>query len=117
MISYTSSITNKVNLKLKLLEDKIRNLEKETYEDNTNTEPHQQELLLLRTQYNELSLSKAENSLIHLKQTFYEQGEKSGKLLAWQTKKLQSSKAINNILTVSGTFRDCSVWNSFVKNR
>lgn len=82
MISYTSSITNKVNLKLQLLEDEIRKLEKETYV---------------------LSLSKAENSLIHLKQTFYEQGEKSGKLLAWQIKKLQSSKAINSILTGSGT--------------
>lgn len=103
MISYTSSITNKVNLKLQLLEDEIRKLEKETYEDNANIELHQQELLLLRAQCNELSLSKAENSLIHLKQTFYEQGEKSGKLLAWQIKKLQSSKAINSILTDSGT--------------
>ncbi len=58
--------------------------------------------MLLRARYNEPPLSKAEN-LICLKQKFYEQGEKSSKLLAWQIKKLQSSKAINNILTNSGT--------------
>lgn len=102
MISYTSSITNKVDLKIKLLEGRIRNLEKETYEGNADSGPHREELLLLRAQYNELSLSKAENCLIRLKQTFYEQGEKSGKLLAWQIKKLQASRTINNILTVSG---------------
>lgn len=79
MISYTSSITDKVNLKLQLLKDKIRKLEKQTYEGSTNIEPHQQEVFLLRAQYDELSLSKAENSLIHLKQTFYEQWQ------IWQT--------------------------------
>lgn len=103
MISYTSSITNKVNLELQSLNDRIRKMEEEMYENKTNIELYQQELLLLRAQYNKLSLAKAENSLIRLKQTFYEQGEKSGKLLAWQIKKLQSSKAINNILTTSGT--------------
>lgn len=67
MICMTSSITNNVNLKLKRLEDKIKNLEKEMGRDKTNAERHQQELLLLRAQYNELSFSKAENSSIRLK--------------------------------------------------
>lgn len=40
---------------------------------------------------------KAEDHLIRLKQTFYDQGEKPGKLLAWQIKKLESDGAINTI--------------------
>lgn len=82
MISYTSSITKKVNLELQSLDDSIRKLEKETYEGDTNIGPDQQELFLLRARYNELSPSKAKNNLICLKQKFYEQGEKSGKLTA-----------------------------------
>lgn len=75
-------IYNKVNLKLHPLDERIKKLEKKLYEGNTNTESHQQKLLLLEAQYNKLSHSKAENILISLKQIFYEQGEKSGKLLA-----------------------------------
>ena len=56
----------------------------------------------LRAKYNALSATKAENSLIRLKQAFYEQGEKSGKLLAWQIKKLDTEKAITSIQTLSG---------------
>lgn len=47
-------------------------------------------------------LQPSEASLIRLKQTFYGYGEKSGRLLAWQIKQLQSSKAINNIYTTAG---------------
>ncbi len=68
IISYTSSITSKVNLELYSLNQRIRKLEKETFEGDTNIGPHQQELLLLRARYNELSLSKPENSIIRLKQ-------------------------------------------------
>ncbi|KAF7646191.1 hypothetical protein LDENG_00191820 [Lucifuga dentata] len=37
-----------------------------------------------------------------LKRSYYDQGEKSGKLLAWRLKKKQSDRAINTILTSSG---------------
>ena len=49
MISYTSSITNKVNLKLRALDEDIKKLEKETYEDELHTMPQQKDLLLLST--------------------------------------------------------------------
>ncbi len=61
-----------------------------------------QELLTLKAEYEELSLHKAEDSLIRLKQFFYDQGEKPGKLLAWQIKKLESDRAINSIRNEQG---------------
>lgn len=32
-----------------------------------------------------------------LKQSYYDQGEKAGKLLTWRIKKIQTNKAINSI--------------------
>ncbi len=37
-----------------------------------------------------ISAERAAGSLLRLKQSFYNQGEKPGKLLAWQIKQLQS---------------------------
>lgn len=37
-----------------------------------------------------------------LKQSYYDQGEKAGKLLAWRVKKIQSERTINSIMTCSG---------------
>lgn len=62
-----------------------------------------QELLLLKAQYEEFSTSKAENSLIQLKRSYYDQGEKPGRLLPWRTKKLDADRAITAIQTQSGT--------------
>lgn len=45
------------------------------------------DLLLLRTQYNNLSPDKAAKSLMRLKQSYYDQGGKAGKHLAWRTQK------------------------------
>lgn len=43
------------------------------------------------------SASRAASSLLRLKQSFYEQGDKSGKLLAWQIKQLETKTAITTI--------------------
>lgn len=40
--------------------------------------------------------------MLRLKQSFYDQGEKPGKLLAWRIKQLQSERAINAIENVKG---------------
>lgn len=45
--------------------------------------------LLLRAECEKLSASGAATSLQRLQQTFYEQGEKSGKDLAWQIRQLE----------------------------
>jgi len=37
-----------------------------------------------------------------LKQSYYDQGEKCGKLLAWRLKKKQLDRAINSIKTPAG---------------
>ncbi len=88
--------------------------EEKTYSNNSDKINHK--LIKLRAQYNALSITKAENSLIRLKQSFYEQGEKAGKLLAWQIKKLDTEKAINNIQIENGelTSNPLEINNTFV---
>ncbi len=70
------------------LDTKIKLLEK-TVSYNNGSSLHQ-ELLNLRTQYNELSAKKAAASLMMLRQNYYDQGEKAGKLLAWRIKQKHS---------------------------
>uniref|UniRef100_A0A3B3YM34 Reverse transcriptase domain-containing protein n=1 Tax=Poecilia mexicana TaxID=48701 RepID=A0A3B3YM34_9TELE len=59
-------------------------------------------LLLLKSEYNELTTSKIATNLLWLKQSYYDQGEKAGKLLAWRLKKLQTNRAINLIKLNNG---------------
>jgi len=40
--------------------------------------------------------------MLRLNQTFYEQGEKPGKLLAWQIKQLETRKTITSIKNNNG---------------
>ena len=54
-------------------------------------------LTILRAHYNEQSANKALTNLNKLKQSFYDQGEEAGKLLAWRIKKLQNEKIIHEI--------------------
>ena len=92
IISFTSSKTKKINQKRLLLESKIKNLEN-LYFKNPCPKLHQ-ELLLLRSQYDEMSASKASANLLKLKQSIFDQGEKAGKVLAWRIKKLQTERSI-----------------------
>lgn len=46
--------------------------------------------------------NKALASLTRLKQSYYNQGEKASKLLAWRIKALQNERAINEIQTPTG---------------
>lgn len=88
-------------MKLLELEKGIKELEIEiNLNDTTET---RQKLAILRAQYNELSSNKALNSIMKLKQTFYDQGEKAGKLLAWRLKSIQNERSILEIKSESGT--------------
>lgn len=60
------------------------------------------QLLLLRSQYNERSANKAAIHLMKLKQSYYDQGEKPRKLLAWRIKQQQIERSINYIEDPSG---------------
>lgn len=100
MISYTSSKFNKFKQKMINLDAEIRDLEKVIKIDNSKK--LKQKLLALKAEYEELSSLKAENSILKLRQTFYDQGEKPSKLLAWQLKKLASERTINEIKNSEG---------------
>lgn len=63
----------------------------------SDTPDLQHKLVVLRAQYNEFSSNKALASINRLKQSFYDQGEKAGKLLAWRINALQGEKTINQI--------------------
>lgn len=58
--------------------------------------------MLSRVEYNKLSSDRAASDLLRLNQAFYDQGEKPGKLLAWQIKQLETRKAITSIKTNNG---------------
>lgn len=74
---------------MNVLDSKISQLEREAFLDSLKTK---QELMLLKAQYEELSTSKAENSLIRLKQSYY----------CWRIKKLDADRAITAFQTQSG---------------
>lgn len=81
IICFSSYKTKHTSQKAKKeLESETALLEEECYQ--TRCPKVHQNLAQLRTQYNEFSASKAVWNLTRLKQTFYDQGEKPGKLLA-----------------------------------
>ena len=115
IINFTSSKSKKAKQKILLLESKIKAMEN-TYFRNPCPKLHQ-ELLLLRAQYNEMSASKAAANLLKLKQSIFDQGEKSGKILAWRIKQLQIERTITVLnndkgetvadpVAINGAFRD-----------
>lgn len=59
-------------------------------------------LSVMRANYDKLTSDKVAKSLMLTKQTYYDQGEKAGKLLAWRIKKMKSERTINSIKLKSG---------------
>ena len=92
IINFTSSKSKKAKQKLLILESKIKATEN-IYFQNPCPKLHQS-LILLRAQYNEISASKATANLLKLKQSVFDQGEKSGKILAWRIKQIQLEQSI-----------------------
>ena len=100
IISSTSSKSNKFRSQMSDLEKEIKQLERDIALNDT---PDLQcKLTLQRAHYNELSSNKALASINRLKQSFYDQGEKAGKLLAWRIKALHGERAINKIQNNAG---------------
>ena len=84
-------------LKTKTLESEIRNLEKE--HSQTHSETTLDLLNTKWTEYNLLTTRVIENAMARTKQQFYEHGDKSGKLLAWQIRKEENSRCIASVKT------------------
>lgn len=95
MMGYTRNALNKQHSQMIELEGKIKELELES--QINNTKELQQELAILKAKYHEISTNKALAGLTRLKQTYWDQGEKAGKLLAWHIKMLQNERAIDEI--------------------
>ncbi len=100
IMSYTSRKSKEYYTKLGDLDQQIKELEIELIENNDPE--NKKKLISLKAQYNELTSNKIATNLMWLKQSYYDQGEKPGKLLAWRIKKIQTNRAINSILLVDG---------------
>ena len=100
IISYTTYKSKKYYSHLNTLEQNVKKLEEELHHNDTPEK--QQELLFLKSQYNELTTNKIASSLLWLKQSYYDQGEKAGKLLAWRLKRIQTDRAINSVKLQDG---------------
>ena len=68
------------------IEKEIKSLESEIIFKKSSVLEHK--LTILRAHYNKQSANKALTNLNKLKQSFYDQAEKAGKLLAWRIKTL-----------------------------
>lgn len=87
---------------MRTLEEKIKKLETDLYQNKSSSPGKHAELLALRSQYNELSANKVAANLLKLKQLNYEHGGKSGKILAWRIKQQQTERSINYIEAPNG---------------
>lgn len=87
-------------LQIDILEHKVRDLEQQLY--SRDIKEKWQELLLLKSQYKQLTTERIVSNLLWLKQSYYDWGEKAGTLLAWRIKKIHTSTAINSIKLEDG---------------
>lgn len=74
----------------------------------TKKEEYLNTLKKTRMQYNNLCTSKEEAAMARTRYHYYEFGNKTSKLLAWQIKKETSDKFIHSILTEDGRLLDNS---------
>lgn len=71
----------------------------------------------MRAEYDKYSASRTASSLLSsLRQTFYEQGDKTGKLLAWQLKQLETKQPITSIISNEQILQDPQEINAAFKN-
>uniref|UniRef100_A0A096LX15 Reverse transcriptase domain-containing protein n=1 Tax=Poecilia formosa TaxID=48698 RepID=A0A096LX15_POEFO len=113
IISYTASKTKQTEKTRTQLEDKIRLIQAKV---NSGDKQLENELLALRAEYDKYSASRAALSLLRLGQTFYEQGNKAGKLLAWQIKQLETKQPITSIIVNGQILHDPQEINVAFKN-
>ena len=99
MISFTSFKHKRCRLEMEELEKKLKEIESGYFENPTQN--LFVELNEIRAKYNVLTVDKATKSLMKLKQTYYEQGERASKLLAWRIRQMETERA-NAIQTDAG---------------
>lgn len=96
ILSYSSHKIREKKKTLANLENEIRDLERE--HTHTKSEMVLNTLSLKRIQYDNLCTNKAEADLARTNYHYYEFGDKTSKLLAWQIKREESEKTIHSII-------------------
>uniref|UniRef100_A0A1A8URJ6 Reverse transcriptase domain-containing protein n=1 Tax=Nothobranchius furzeri TaxID=105023 RepID=A0A1A8URJ6_NOTFU len=96
------------------MENRLKNLQKKVNERYNPTS--EKELLILKAEYEKLSTLRAAASLQRLRQSFYEQGEKPGKLLAWQIKRLETKIPITNLRSQGNNIIEPSEINNIIRD-
>ena len=100
IISYTIAFKKKHMTEINDLEREISHLEKE--HQMSHSRDIYQTLVNKKLQYNLLNTYRIEKNILRTKQRYYELGEKAQKVLAWQLKAEEASRAINSIETENG---------------
>uniref|UniRef100_A0A1A8RRR0 Reverse transcriptase domain-containing protein n=1 Tax=Nothobranchius rachovii TaxID=451742 RepID=A0A1A8RRR0_9TELE len=96
------------------MENRLKNLQKKVNERHNPTS--EKELLILKAEYEKLSTLRAAASLQRLRQSFYEQGEKPGKVLAWQIKRLETKIPITNLRSQGNNIIEPSEINNVIRD-
>ena len=100
ILSYSAHKTREKRQTLLKLEEEIKSLEQQ--HSQTNAMDIFNTLTAKRIEYNNLCTSKAEAALARTNYHYYEYGNKTGKLLAWQIKKEETDRIIDSIVTDGG---------------
>lgn len=100
IISYTIGFKKKHMAEINKLEREISHLEKE--HQMSHSKEIYQSLVNKKLQCNLLNTYRIEKNILRTKQRYYEWGEKAQKVLAWQLKAEEASRAINSIETETG---------------
>lgn len=99
-ISYSSWKKKQYRAQIISLETDIKALENE--HSHSQTQSILDKLIAKRTEYDALTTREVENAMARLKQRYYEQGDKSGKLLAWQIRREEAARYISAIKSPNG---------------
>lgn len=94
-ISYSSWKKKQYRAQILSLENEIKTLENE--HSHSKTQATLDKLTAKRAEYDVLTTREVENAMARLKQRYYEQGDKSGKLLAWQIRREEAARYISAI--------------------
>ena len=106
ILSYSAHKVKKNRETLTKLERDIKNLEQDYI--TTKKEEHLGALTKARMLYNNLCTNKEEAAMSRTRYHYYEFGNKTSKLLAWQIKKEMTDKFIHSIVIEEGGYLDDS---------
>lgn len=88
----------KVREEKQQFEDKVKILQKKVYKKENNPQL-ENDSMILRAEYDKLNSFRTTSSRLRLNQSFRDQGDKSGELLARQIKQLETKTSSTSIIS------------------